>query len=493
MRTIVNAVLVIVGLVCFILGAINSAWGWALGGAGTAALLLVSFNSLFVYVFSFRRHLQRHMGFEPGLCEVISQKIPTGDRVNLQAALDYLHSDTQNPGPFGVEYNEYAGIGRNRLTALLATDMIPVGIEYEPFPVRFDETLDCVQNALYLLSLDEQPVAVLVVAGRVEVLARNKTIARNFLRYLERVAIERSPYRGQVLSVERYSRKTGDYTVIFHETRGVARSSLILPEAVMTLFDRNLLGTFRQMQAMRRAGRGVRHGVMLYGPPGTGKTLASRYVIGALADVTVILITGRLYPFLRQACLLAERLAPSLVVLEDVDLIAVDRASNRNAPLLHELMDAMDGISAQSQCVFLLTTNRPEVLEPALAARPGRVDQAIFFPLPDRECRRRLFEYYRQGLDLTPSLLERFLDPTEGASPAFIKEWFRRATLIALERGAQGDPVPVRETDLQQALDELTRTGGPLTRRFLGFPEPVADGVAPPLREHLLGEPPAST
>ena len=43
----------------------------------------------------------------------------------------------------------------------------------------------------------------------------------------------------------------------------------------------------------------------------------------------------------------------------------------------------MDGLGSKSDCIFLLTTNRPEILEPALAARPGRVDQAIYFPLPD--------------------------------------------------------------------------------------------------------------
>ena len=45
--------------------------------------------------------------------------------------------------------------------------------------------------------------------------------------------------------------------------------------------------------------------------------------------------------------------------------------------------------------------NRPRLLEKALAARPGRVDQAIYFPLPDRDCRRRLFDHFAAGLDLS--------------------------------------------------------------------------------------------
>src|SRR5688572_12792394 len=60
--------------------------------------------------------------------------------------------------------------------------------------------------------------------------------------------------------------------------------------------------------------------------------------------------------------------------------------------LLFELLNQMDGLAEDADVLFVLTTNRPDVLEPALAARPGRIDQAIEIPLPDAECRRRLLE-----------------------------------------------------------------------------------------------------
>jgi hypothetical protein len=467
MRGLINTLLSIGALVAFVVAAVNSLWGAAVGTVASAILLAILINWLWTWWFGYGRHLRRHLRFDPAQGVVVSIDLLNGERPNLQAALDYLQADAETLGPFGIDRPSRP---RNYLQELLNTDMIAVAIEYEQVPINPEEALDCVANALFLLYLDEEPVLVLV-AGRLEILARTKTQARNFLRYLERLGTERSPYRGQVLSVESHDRKTGDYTLSFHAVRGVSRQALVLPEGILNILERNVLSLFRQMEAMARAGRGTRHGVMLHGPPGTGKTLATRYLIGSLSGVTVVLLTGKLYPHLRQACKLAERLAPSLVILEDVDLVAADRVKNRNAPLLHELMDAMDGITPQSRCVFLLTTNRPEVLEPALASRPGRVDQAIFFPLPDRECRRRLIELYRQGLEATPATWERYLDRTEGASPAFIKEWFRRAALVALERGASGEPLPLRESDLDAALDELTRTGGPLTRRFLGFPE----------------------
>ncbi len=92
---------------------------------------------------------------------------------------------------------------------------------------------------------------------------------------------------------------------------------------------------------------------------------------------------------IEQSCALARILQPSIVVLEDVDLVAEERTrpgAACTAPLLFELLNQMDGLADDADVLFLLTTNRPDILEPALAARPGRVDQAIEIPLPDAEC-----------------------------------------------------------------------------------------------------------
>src|SRR5262249_42301517 len=149
-------------------------------------------------------------------------------------------------------------------------------------------------------------------------------------------------------------------------------------------------------------------------------------------------LTGRTYAYLRPSCRLARLLAPSIVVFEDIDLVATDRQKNRHAALLHDLLDEMDGLGAGSDVVFLLTTNPPEALERALAARPGPADQAISFPLPDLACRRRLFAQFGKGLDLDGWDPEPLLQRTEGASPAFLQELFRKAALMAAERGERG-------------------------------------------------------
>jgi ATP-dependent 26S proteasome regulatory subunit len=165
----------------------------------------------------------------------------------------------------------------------------------------------------------------------------------------------------------------------------------------------------------------------------------------------------------------ARLLAPALVLLEDVDLIAQDRSGNSCPALFQDIVDEMDGLGPKADIVFLLTTNRPEVLEPALSARPGRIDQAIEFPLPDEDCRRRLFALYGQGLDLGGLDIERWIGRTEGVSPAFIAELLRKAALLAAERGESAEPMRLRDDDVHQAMEELICFGGELTQKLLGY------------------------
>jgi ATP-dependent 26S proteasome regulatory subunit len=170
---------------------------------------------------------------------------------------------------------------------------------------------------------------------------------------------------------------------------------------------------------------------------------------------------------------MARALQPSIVVLEDIDLIAEERTKGSAcaAPLLFELLKEMDGLADDADILFLLTTNRPELLEPALASRPRRVDQAIEIPTPDEECRRRLFALYGRGLTLKVVDIPRFIARTEGASPAFIRELLRRAALFA-----DDDEIVVADHHLDAALHDLIVQGGELTKSLLGFQSRIGFG-----------------
>jgi cell division protease FtsH len=162
---------------------------------------------------------------------------------------------------------------------------------------------------------------------------------------------------------------------------------------------------------------------------------------------------------------MARALAPALVVIEDVDLIAQERhqVGMETNPLLFSLLNEMDGIDGDSDIAFLLTTNRPDILEPALAERPGRIDLAVEVPLPNARSRRLLLRRYGKPLGLAFADPKDIVDRTEGVSASFIRELLRKGTMNALTANQK-----VTERHVTQALDELFDAKAALTRSLLG-------------------------
>src|SRR5581483_9580231 len=113
---------------------------------------------------------------------------------------------------------------------------------------------------------------------------------------------------------------------------------------------------------------------------------------------------------------LARFLQPAMVVIEDVDLIARAREDMRNPceeSLLNKLLNEMDGLREDAAVLFILTTNRPESLEAALASRPGRIDQAIEFPLPNDQGRAKLVALYGRGMNVPGEVAKVIVGRTE--------------------------------------------------------------------------------
>ncbi|GAA1152400.1 AAA family ATPase [Nesterenkonia lutea] len=187
----------------------------------------------------------------------------------------------------------------------------------------------------------------------------------------------------------------------------------------------------------------------------------------------------------------ARALQPSLVVLEDCDLVAEDRDfGDAGRPLL---FDTLDGLSEDADVAFVLTTNRADVLEPALAQRPGRVDLAIEIPLPDREGRLKLFTLYSEKLEFSLECLEDAADATEGITASFAKEAIRRAVVNAAAEGRTA-----LDADLVTAVAELMSDQDQLTAKLLASatewpqedldadPEGLDEGLEPNADEHPL-------
>jgi ATP-dependent 26S proteasome regulatory subunit len=195
------------------------------------------------------------------------------------------------------------------------------------------------------------------------------------------------------------------------------------------------------------------------------------YLARQMPDRTVLVLTGQTLGLIEVSCSMARLLQPATLILEDVDLVAEERSRQSSGAntVLFELLNQMDGLAEDADVLFVLTTNRPELLEPALASRPGRIDQAIEVPLPDATCRSRLLDLYGRGLHLELAERDSVVERTEGASAAFIKELLRKAALFAAEADATATgPITVTDNHLEQALLELTVEGGDLTKTLLG-------------------------
>jgi cell division protease FtsH len=420
--------------------------------------------------------VEEHLGVACLNCQAVSHPTKPVERVNLQRVLDRWAAAVGPAGEaFGHATTGY-GSDESIVRSLINDELRLSAVEREQLESGPDETLDCVRRGGYLMRHDGRPVVVFfrpphytIDLPVLDVLAADRAVAAGAMSALLTEANRENVYRGRAVTLESSGSWREEYHIRFRPLRPTARDDIVLPAPLIAAVERNVLGLLRHGETLRKAGRSTRHGLLFHGPPGTGKTMMIRYLAHACRDHTIIQLTGRQLGLIRESCRMAKLLAPSLVVLEDVDLIAQERSDNNCPVILHELLDEMDGLGTQAECVFLLTTNRPDVLEPALSARPGRIDQAIEFPLPDADARRRLFAVYGRGLDLTGVQIEEWVRRSDGVSPAFIEELLRKAALMAAERGAVGEPLPVAEADVQTAVDELVLFGGELTQKLLGY------------------------
>lgn len=418
-----------------------------------------------------------------------SRSFPVSALVDLQIAMDAIFSEKFQGELCGL--HRRFGHETMSFSELLTTDNYAVLIApLQHFEIDIGEAVParCLKSGLWLAAEGDLPFAVLLSPGinygrqtgmHVEMVVpagdESAELSRRLFDDLEKLVRRASSYRGKVISLEQtddYSGHAGSVKV--HKLRSVGRDDLILPARTLQLLERNVSGFIKQRGQLRKLGMPVKKGLLFYGPPGTGKTHTIHYLASQLPDHTTLLITAEQVGLLDHYFQLARFLQPTIVVIEDVDLIARSRESMSGPceeSLLNKLLNEMDGLREDSEVIFVLTTNRPQHLEAAIASRPGRIDQAIEFPLPDAAGRRQLVKLYGRGLQLPDSVVEEIVQRTENASGAFIKELMRRSAQFCLQNGQSGH---LTLENLRNALDEMLFSGGSLNVTLLGGPSPSA-------------------
>ena len=432
----------------------------------------------------FRQRLREHFGADPAKFAIVTERFSDANHPNLHLAIEaFVTAPGRSYELLGISSDRasFMGLDLAQLVAggggMMGGDGTAEGpVSYTNIALDGDRVLACTQLGLYLITDGDSRLAILVAKVergykdgiKVEVLAAERGTAEACLAALRSAMRTRNVYRGHIVSL---SVANNNLQVNFHRLPTISREQIILPAGVLERIERESVGFSKHAARLQAAGRHLKRGMLLHGAPGTGKTLTAMYLAGRMPDRTVLLITGRSVGLLEHACAMARMLQPATIILEDVDLVAEERTRQNNgcAPLLFELLNQMDGLADDADILFVLTTNRPDLLEPALAARPGRIDQAVEVPLPDAECRRRLFELYGRGLQVTVPV-EPYVVRTAGASAAFIRELLRKAALFAAD---DGGALEVRAAHFDEALHEMLVEGGELTKSLLGAATPA--------------------
>ncbi|MGN6246045.1 MAG: AAA family ATPase [Motilibacteraceae bacterium] len=421
--------------------------------------------------------ISEHLGPDDVERSVVTAELPPFEHVNLQVALNaWMIEPGRTVQVHGISVPaHHGGWGLQQLLAQHA--LPPLRLSSPPLvdlPSGPGQTIACYQLALLLVEDGRGRSALLVRAGdprrgeptlALEVAGLQTEQAQQLLAELARLRHELNVYRGHVLDVVP---GMGGISLEFAELPETGREDVVLPEDVLARIERHALQVAAHRDALLAAGQHLRRGLLLFGPPGTGKTHTTRYLVRRLAGSTVLLLRGHALAAVGEAARVARDLQPSVVVLEDVDLVARERTLGPGG-VLFDLLDAMDGASPDADLLFLLTTNRADLLEPALASRPGRVDLAVEIGLPDEEARRRLLELYTRHLTVQAdeAQLADVVARSEGVTASFVKELVRRAVVDAVTAGESGQVLSGQR--LAGALDELLGSAHDVTRALHGM------------------------
>jgi len=189
-------------------------------------------------------------------------------------------------------------------------------------------------------------------------------------------------------------------------------------------------------------------GVLLFGPPGCGKTYLMRAAANELG-IPVQVIEGPSLlstggdggATIKEIFYIARENAPSVVLFDDIDLIAsMNERSPEARNLLSQFLAQVDSIGERERVLVVATTNRPHVLEHSLL-RPGRFDKMFYVPPPDAEARLALVESALHNVPTTGldhDLLARLTRAAEGFSSADITAAVDEAKFLAIREGAAG-------------------------------------------------------
>jgi len=168
----------------------------------------------------------------------------------------------------------------------------------------------------------------------------------------------------------------------------------------------------------------------------------------------------------------ARQVSPAIIFLDELDALVPIRGGAQGEPhaterIVNQLLSEMDGLEELRGVVVIGATNRPDIIDPALL-RPGRFDELIMVPVPDRESRRKIFEVHLKKSPLSDDLnIDELISLTEQYTGADIAAVVRKAGRLALRENMAAERIS--QKDFLAALQEIGPSVTPDTMKHYSW------------------------
>jgi len=214
-----------------------------------------------------------------------------------------------------------------------------------------------------------------------------------------------------------------------------------------------------------KLGAKIPRGILLIGAPGTGKTLLAKAVANE-ANVPFYFVSGSEFVEMfvgvganrvRDTFEQAKQTAPSIVFIDEIDAVGRHRGAglggghDEREQTLNQILVEMDGFDSHNSVIVMASTNRPDILDPALL-RPGRFDRRIILDIPSLNDREEILKIHAEGKPIAKDVKWRTVaERTSGFSGADLANLANEAAILAARQGRQN----ISQENLLQSIEKV--------------------------------------